>query len=365
MKLRCVVWKNIKNKNFIYSFFLFCDKIKIGGDFLNDSIKKIAKNKLIILYFLQKMGLFLSNSEICQFILEYEYMDYFTVQQYLVELIDANSIKKVSEQNETRYGITSDGEDVMNYFRSLLTEDVKRDVSVYVRENNARVKKEYAVSAHYFEEFEEDNFFVKCGLCDDDGSVLMEISASVVSKMQAMEMCRNWKKNVNTLYGTFLSYLMNPKDAILYMNEKMIVEDVVDEAELQIPFMDIEEFEIFELFETKEESIKWNQEQEMREEFFQESEIQELFTADELEQLIKNFKTHDQEQQINIPIQEDIENQENWFEEEQIMESMGQMMDEETKENLEEADDLFTEEELAQMLEHFKNNEKNNKKNMK
>ncbi len=353
----CIRGKNIKNKNFIYSFFLFYDKIKIGGDFLDESMKEIAKNKLTILYFLQKMGLFLSNSEICEFILKHEYMDYFTVQQYLVELIDANSIKKIYEQNETRYGITIDGEDVINYFRSLLTEPIKRDVSVYVRENSARVQKEYAVSAHYFQEFEEDNFFVKCGLCDDDGSVLMEISASVVSKMQAMEMCRNWKKNVNTLYGTFLSYLMNPKDALLYMNEKMIVEDVVEEAELQIPFVDIEEFEIFELFESKETSVEWQKEQEMRKEFFQESDMQELFTAEELEQLIENFKTHEEGEKIT----DEKKHQETWFEEEKIIESMEQMMDEETREILEEADDLFTKEELAQMLEHFKNNENHEK----
>ena len=46
------------------------------------STKKLAEHKLIILHLLQKMGISLSNSEICQFLLEKNYMDYFSVQQW-------------------------------------------------------------------------------------------------------------------------------------------------------------------------------------------------------------------------------------------------------------------------------------------
>ena len=38
------------------------------------STKKLAEHKLIILHLLQKMGISLSNSEICQFLLEKNYM---------------------------------------------------------------------------------------------------------------------------------------------------------------------------------------------------------------------------------------------------------------------------------------------------
>lgn len=54
-----------------------------------ESIRQLAEHKLIILHLLQKMGIALSNSEICQFLLEKNYMDYFSIQQYLTELVDA------------------------------------------------------------------------------------------------------------------------------------------------------------------------------------------------------------------------------------------------------------------------------------
>lgn len=73
------------------------------------STKKLAEHKLIILHLLQKMGISLSNSEICQFLLEKNYMDYFSVQQYLAELESAGWLEKTREQNNTRYTLTDDG----------------------------------------------------------------------------------------------------------------------------------------------------------------------------------------------------------------------------------------------------------------
>lgn len=87
--------------------------------------KKLAEHKLIILHLLQKMGISLSNSEICQFLLEKNYMDYFSVQQYLAELESAGWLEKTREQNNTRYTLTDDGEEVINYFINRISDEVK------------------------------------------------------------------------------------------------------------------------------------------------------------------------------------------------------------------------------------------------
>ena len=163
------------------------------------STKKLAEHKLIILHLLQKMGISLSNSEICQFLLEKNYMDYFSVQQYLAELESAGWLEKTREQNNTRYTLTDDGEEVINYF-------IKNEINVYVHENSRRIRAEYAVTANYFPELNGD-YLVKCSLCDDNGATLMEISVSVVSKAQAQQVCRNWRKHVNQYYRDFLTSL--------------------------------------------------------------------------------------------------------------------------------------------------------------
>ena len=46
-----------------------------------DNTRALAESKLIILYLIEKIEIPLSNSEICQFALEKNLMDYFSVQQ--------------------------------------------------------------------------------------------------------------------------------------------------------------------------------------------------------------------------------------------------------------------------------------------
>ncbi|MFI3175716.1 MAG: DUF4364 family protein [Bacillota bacterium] len=172
------------------------------------AMRKLAEDKLIILYLVQKMGISLSNSEICQFLLTKEYIDYFTAQEYLAELVEAFWLEKAKERNHTRYVLTEDGEDVINYFEHHIPTSIKEEITTYANENNKRIRAEYAVTAHYFPESNGD-FLVKCSLCDDNGGILMEISAAVVSREQAQQACKNWRKNVSTLYGSFLTTLVS------------------------------------------------------------------------------------------------------------------------------------------------------------
>ena len=83
---------------------------------------------------------------------------------------------------------------------------MKNEINVYVHENSRRIRAEYAVTANYFPELNGD-YLVKCSLCDDNGATLMEISVSVVSKAQAQQVCRNWRKRVNQYYRDFLTSL--------------------------------------------------------------------------------------------------------------------------------------------------------------
>ena len=155
-----------------------------------DSIKQLAEHKLIILHLVQKMGIALSNSEICQFLLSKNYMDYFSVQQYLAELTDTGWLEKSREQNSTRYTLTDEGEEIINYFMHHIPEDVKNEINTYVHDNSKRIRAEYAVTANYFPELNGD-FLVKC----------------VVSKEQAQQICRNWRKQVNRYYRSILTSL--------------------------------------------------------------------------------------------------------------------------------------------------------------
>ena len=83
---------------------------------------KLAENKLLILYLLNKMGVSLSNNDICQFAMERDIMDYISVQQCLTELTNAEYLDSVTDNGSTRYYITKEGSDVLGFFQSRITE---------------------------------------------------------------------------------------------------------------------------------------------------------------------------------------------------------------------------------------------------
>lgn len=172
-----------------------------------DKTRALAENKLIILYLIEKIEIPLSNSEICQFALEKNLMDYFSVQQYLSELVESSLLEMTTENNSTRYTITNDGEDILNYFIKHISNYAKTVINTYAKENSKRIRAEYSITANYFQEMNNE-YTVKCGVYDsDDMTSLMEISINVATKDQARLVCRNWKNNVTNIYGQIMHCL--------------------------------------------------------------------------------------------------------------------------------------------------------------
>lgn len=171
-----------------------------------------VENKLLLLYLIDKMDIPLSNSQISQFTLEAEYMDYFTLQMTLSEMVEAGYLEKTQDNNNTRYTITEEGATTLEYFERHIQAPIRLHINKYVTENRKSVKRDYEVTASYFFENENNDYIVKCGIYDDR-TVLMEINLAVDARDQAKIICGNWKENVNKLYGRILTELItNKKD---------------------------------------------------------------------------------------------------------------------------------------------------------
>lgn len=176
------------------------------------SVSELAESKLIILYLLYKMDLPLTNGQISQFTLEADYMDYFSLQQYLIELYENNLIDKSKDNNITRYIITEEGEKILVYFIRHISEDTLKNIKNYVRITKGIVKLDFEVAANYFFNSQND-YIVKCGAYEND-MTLIEINVSVVSKEQAKLICNNWKSNVNKFYGEILNLLITEENTM-------------------------------------------------------------------------------------------------------------------------------------------------------
>lgn len=175
---------------------------------MSGGFNELAENKLIILYFLYQMDMSLSTTQLVEFAAEGEYMDYFSLTQYLAQLGDTGMIEhERGEGNDTFYHITEAGAETLRIFSKQIPYSKRTSICEYVSSNKKRIKREYEVVANYFYNGEND-YMVKCGVYEED-TALMEINISVVSKEQAKRIKKNWKENVTELYGSILSAMLD------------------------------------------------------------------------------------------------------------------------------------------------------------
>ncbi len=166
---------------------------------------QLSENKMLLLYFVKKMGIALSNSEICQFALEKNYMDYFTIQQYIAELTESHLFEKKKFKNHTHYALSKEANEIT--YDSFLSEPIQQEIHQYVQENKKRIHTELEVATDYF--LENNDYVVKCALCDTDGINLMEIKLTVATQEQAKIICNHWKNDVSRIYSVVLNTLVS------------------------------------------------------------------------------------------------------------------------------------------------------------
>lgn len=165
------------------------------------------KNKLLLLYLIDKIDIPISNSQISEFALAEDYMDYFVLQQNLTEMTKSGHIDKFQNNNITRYTITDEGINILEYFEKQIPSDIRNKIHKYVIDNRKTVKKDFEISANYFYDHNNNEFIVKCSVYEEE-TMLMELNVSVVSKEQAKIICGNWKDNVRVLYGDIITSLL-------------------------------------------------------------------------------------------------------------------------------------------------------------
>lgn len=168
---------------------------------------ELAENKLLLLYIFNKVKFPISNNQITQIILENNLINYFTLQQYLTELVSSNFIEYTDETNNHRFIITDKGIKVLSLFRNRISNNKIEIINRYLENQLENIKKEVTVTADYTIE-RKDNFIVNLKALEND-SILIDIKINVCSNKQAKDLCQKWKSNSSELYNKIMQLLIN------------------------------------------------------------------------------------------------------------------------------------------------------------
>ena len=163
--------------------------------------------KLMNLYMLHQVNFPLNNAQLSNFFLDREYTTYFTLQQALNELLDAGLVKKETMRNSSRYEITKEGEETLEFFGKNISPAIVSDMDEYLKQNRFRMRNEVGLISDFYKSTNQD-YIVHCEVREGK-AVLVNLDISVPDKEQAEIMCNHWKDRSQEIYAYVMKSLMS------------------------------------------------------------------------------------------------------------------------------------------------------------
>jgi predicted transcriptional regulator len=167
----------------------------------------LAENKLLLLYIFDKIKLPISNIQITQIVLENNFINYFTLHQYVSELISSNFLQYTAEESKHRLVITDRGSKVLSMFSERLPKNKIEILDQYLKKHMEKIKKEVTITADYT--IEGDNNFIVNLKATENNNILVDLKINVPSNKQARELCSKWKNNSAEIYNKIMRLLID------------------------------------------------------------------------------------------------------------------------------------------------------------
>lgn len=166
----------------------------------------LAENKLLILYTLSKIGKPISHNKLLELVISICDMNYFYFQQFLLDLLDDNYVKKFENHNEDYYELTENGKNGLDLTIDLLPGILKLEIDSKFKEQFDNIKNKSSITAEYTP-ISEREFLVKCKIIENE-TVIFNIETYAASRDEARQMVNNWNKNAINLYPKILETLI-------------------------------------------------------------------------------------------------------------------------------------------------------------
>ena len=163
--------------------------------------------KLMILYMLKRVDYALSNVQLSEFFVDRQYIDYFTLQLVLNDLVMTKLIRMETVREVTRYELTSEGEEVLGYFSDRINGDARLDMDQYLKENNFRLKNENSILSDYRKSPQGSEYEVDCQI-REGRNMLIGLKLSAMTEEMAARMCDRWKEKSSEIYEFIIRTLL-------------------------------------------------------------------------------------------------------------------------------------------------------------
>ena len=169
------------------------------------------KNKLILLFFMEKMEIPLTKNsilDICS--LENDWISYMECVSIIIDLSETNFIYKTENaEKEELYSITYEGRDCLSQLYMRIPYSLREKITEYVKTNKLFVKTSQEYTTNYTKN-SDGSYTVSLRIYEPMiNSPMFEIKIKAPSRQSAIEAEQKWKKKAPTIYENVYENLIN------------------------------------------------------------------------------------------------------------------------------------------------------------
>ena len=168
---------------------------------------ELAENKLLVLYVTDSLKHPITNTQLTEIILENNFINYFTLQQYISELIASDFLRYETVNEKKLIRITEKGTNTLSFFSDRIYPIKKKIIDDYLLSIVDSIKKELTIHSDYTLG-KDDSFIVDLQALEND-NLLISLKVSVPTKKQAVSLCNRWKDNPSDIYNKIMNSLFN------------------------------------------------------------------------------------------------------------------------------------------------------------
>lgn len=162
--------------------------------------------KLMVLSMLEQSKVPLTNTLLSDFFLAKEYTSYFTLQEALYELDEAQLIQQETSHSNIQYSITPAGRESLRFFENKINPAIQTDIRQYIADHQIPIAASATAIADYYLT-PEKKYAARCQL-REKGITQLDLTMTVMNREQAEAVCANWKNQSNDIYLMLIDCLL-------------------------------------------------------------------------------------------------------------------------------------------------------------
>lgn len=147
----------------------------------------------------------LTNIEITNFILDNGILDYFTLQQLLLDLCNSKFVVQKPKNGNEYYSISEEGTAVLDMFGDKLPDYFVKQVEKNFSNLKMEIKKHRELLGHYYKK-QEDEFIVSLQVMENE-STIFSLSINVPDEELAKRICKKWDSNPEGIFSSIIKTL--------------------------------------------------------------------------------------------------------------------------------------------------------------